>query len=170
MHRSRGPVFPVFWQFLIFVCIFLYFEHGSCIFSTLSAFCLDVDGVEEKYNWVKPILGDPHKVRCDLCKSKPFSVASGGIADCKQHANGANHRKLMKNMSTQRTLRGCKGNIISVILLSYRTARPYRETFEGGLFLKNKGSGKMSSTMVGRRRKFCHFNPPKQRETQPKTI
>ena len=25
----------------------------------------NIDGVEEKYNWVKPNLGDPHKVRCD---------------------------------------------------------------------------------------------------------
>ena len=25
----------------------------------------DMDGVREKYKLVKPILGDPHKVRCD---------------------------------------------------------------------------------------------------------
>ena len=43
----------------------------------------NIDGVEEKYNWVKPILGDHHKVRCDLCRGKPFSIASGGIADRK---------------------------------------------------------------------------------------
>ena len=63
-----------------------------------------IDGVEEKYK--KYIFGDPYRVRCDLCKGKPFSVASGGIADCKQHAKGANHRKLMKDMSTQRTYKG----------------------------------------------------------------
>ena len=28
----------------------------------------------------------------------------------------------------------------------------------------------MSPTMVGLRRKVCHFNPPKQPETQPKTF
>ena len=38
------------------------------------------DGVEDTFDWILPVAGDPQKVRCDLCKSKPFLITNGGIA------------------------------------------------------------------------------------------
>ena len=62
------------------------------------------DGINEKYDWITPVPGDPNKVKCSLCLTKPFSVSSGGIADCKQHAKGKMHKGHVKSRAGQRTL------------------------------------------------------------------
>ena len=63
------------------------------------------DVIEELYDWITPIFGDPFKVRCSLCiKSKPFTISSGGIADCKQHLKGKTHMLIIKGRSSQETL------------------------------------------------------------------
>ena len=63
------------------------------------------DGTEETFSWVLPAFADVYKVLCDVCKrSKPFSIANGGIADCKQHAKTATHQAWKKQYSSQRTI------------------------------------------------------------------
>ena len=63
------------------------------------------DGIQELYDWVTPVPSDNTKVKCSICiKSTPFSIASGGISDCKQHARGLTHKKLIKARSNSRTL------------------------------------------------------------------
>ena len=63
------------------------------------------DGIDELYDWVTPVHNDDTKASCSLCiKSKPFTISSGGIADCKRHAKGKGHMSLIKARGKQRTL------------------------------------------------------------------
>ena len=64
----------------------------------------NLDGIEELYDWVTAVPNDNAKVKCLWCfKSNLFKISSGGISDCKQHARGRGHRKLIKERSNQRT-------------------------------------------------------------------
>lgn len=70
----------------------------SCSFQSSWAAVVEnnKDGIDEKYDWVIPVPGDPHKAKCALCY-KIFSIASGGFSACRQHADTDNHRKLIKS-------------------------------------------------------------------------
>ena len=74
----------------------------------------NLDGIDELYDWVTSVRGDKTKAKCSLClKSHPFSISSGGISDVKRHAGGKEHRRLIKERSSQRTLTS-KGSSLSV--------------------------------------------------------
>ena len=73
--------------------------------------------IEELYDWITSIFGDPFKVHCSLClKSKPFPISSGGIADCKQHAKGKTHMLIIKGHSSQKTLLSTSSSNLTVSL------------------------------------------------------
>lgn len=73
---------------------------------------LNLDGIDELYDWVTAVPNDRSRAKCSLCiKSNSFSISSGGIADCTRHASGAGHRKLIKERATQKTLLPSSSNL-----------------------------------------------------------
>ena len=77
----------------------------------------NLDGIEELYDWVSPAPNDTGKVKCSLCvKSLPFSISSGGISDCKQHARDQTHRFFIKARSNNRSFCNNSSNKLSLSL------------------------------------------------------
>ena len=66
---------------------------------------------KETYSWVAPVFGDVYSATCILCKGKSFSISNRGISQVQQHATGAYHKKLEKDIMDPCTFKSKNGNV-----------------------------------------------------------
>ena len=84
------------------------------------------DGTVEKFDWIVHV--DECSIKCSLCKSKPFSITSGGISCVRQHANGAKHHKLILEQKSQKHLTILFKNWVSrkIQIIVYKGQKSYK--------------------------------------------
>ena len=67
---------------------------------------------------------------CQVFYLKPFSIAASGIGDCKQHAGGKNHKKVIKENVTQKTFGTSSSFSFVDGNMSFVSANGYNQRFK----------------------------------------